>query len=112
MAGLLAQKIICGRGSRGSEYDLQNARADAYNIINLNGYSSCWETLPTVSRESRTETPLKRRRMERKIETFLKKCEKEAIKYIKEHQEDIKKLGKLLFEKKHLKSSEILSCIG
>ena len=112
MAGILSQKLICGRGSRGCEHDLQNARADAYNIINLNGYSSCWETLPFVDRDTRTETPIKRRKMERKIETFLKKCEREAVQYIKDHQEDIKKLGKLLFEKKHLKSSEILSCLG
>ena len=112
MAGVLAQKILCGRGSRGCSEDLQQARRDAYNIINMNGYSSCWETLPVVSSSSRTDTPIKRRRMERKIEALLKRCEKETIKYIKKHREQINSLGKLLFEKKHLKSSEILSCIG
>jgi ATP-dependent Zn protease len=111
MAGVLAQKIICGRGSRGCQEDLQNARIYAYNMINMCGYSSCWETLPTVSQYSRTETPIKRRRMERKIESFLRKCEKETIKYIKSHKTQIIALGHLLFEKKHLKSSEILSCI-
>ncbi len=112
MAGVLAQKIICGRGSRGCEEDLQNARIYAYNLFNMCGYSSCHETLPPARSGSRQETPIKRRRMERKIERLLRRCEKETTKYIKKHQLQISALGKLLFEKKHLKSSEILSCIG
>ena len=111
MAGILAQKIICGTGSRGCQQDLQNARINAYNIINMNGYSSCWETLPVIRKEARTDTFIKRRRMERKIERLLKKCEKETEKYIKIHKSQICVLGKLLFEKKHLKSSEILAVI-
>lgn len=112
MAGILAQKIICGRGSQGCGNDLQNARSSAYNIFNISGYSSCWETLPVLKMGTRTETISKRRRMERKIEKFLKKCEKETSRYIKSHSTEIRKLGVLLYEKKHLKSSEILSCIG
>ena len=112
MAGILSQKIICGRGSRGCDEDLQHARIDAYNMINMTGYSSCWETLPVIRQGARTDTPIKRRRMERKIERLLKRCEKETSKYIKEHKTQINKLGTLLFVKKHLKSSEILSCIG
>ncbi len=112
MAGVLAQKIICGRGSRGCESDLQNARVDAYNMLNMCGYSSCWETLPVLRRDTRTDTPIKRRKMEKKIEALLKKCEKETSVYIKSHRHQISALGKLLYEKKHLKSSEILSCIG
>ena len=112
MAGLLAQKIIYGRGSRGCDDDLQRARIDAYNMINMCGYSSCWETLPVIRQGARTETAVKRRRMEKKIERLLKKCEKEAAQYIKSHLQQIKDLGQLLFEKKHLKSSEILSVIG
>ena len=112
MAGVLSEKIICGIGSRGCEDDLQQARRQAYNIVNMNGYSSCWETLPIVSSHSRMETPIKRRKMERKIEKLLRNCERKTIKYIKKHKGDIKRLGQLLFEKKHLKSSEILACIG
>ena len=112
MAGNLAQKVICKQGSRGAEEDLQNARVSAYNIITQNGYSSCWETLPQVQAGSRTETQVKRRKVERKIEKLLRTCEKQTRKYIKKHQLEIKRLGQLLFEKKHLKSSEILSCIG
>lgn len=112
MAGLLAQKIFFGRGSRGCEDDLQRARVNAYNMMNMCGYSSTWETLPTVRQGSRIETATKRRKMERKIERLLKKCEKEATKYIREHSHQIKELGNLLFEKKHLKSSEILSVLG
>ena len=112
MAGNLAQKIICNSGSRGAEDDLQHARIDAYNMFTQNGYSSCWETLPEMRQGARIETQIKRRRMERKIERLLRKCEKETIKYIKANSDTIVKLGKLLFEKKNLKSSEILSVLG
>ena len=70
------------------------------------------ETLPVLRQGARTDTSIKRRKMEKKIEALLKKCEKETAKYIKSHKLQIVALGKLLFEKKHLKSSEILSCIG
>ena len=112
MAGNLAQKIICNGGSRGAEEDLQRARVLAYNMYNMNGYSSCWETLPEVRPGARMETAQKRRKMEVKIEKLLKKCEKETIRYIKKHTEQIKALGHKLFEKKHLKSTEILSVLG
>lgn len=112
MAGILAQKIICGRGSRGCDSDLQNARINAYNMINMCGYSSCWETLPVIRQGAITDTSIKRRKMERRSEALLKKCEKETVKYIKLHKLQISALGKLLFEKKHLNCSEILSCIG
>ena len=112
MAGIISQKIICGRGSRGADRDLQHARINAYNLINMNGYSSCWETLPVVGQGSRIETPLKRRRNERKIERLLKKCEKKTYRYINSHVDKVKELGKLLFEKKHLKSSEIIGVLA
>lgn len=112
MAGVLGQKILCGRGSRGCDEDLQSARINAYNLFNISGYSSCWETCPEIREGARIETQKKRRKMERKIEALLRKCERETAKYIKAHKYEIRKLGALLYEKKHLKSSEILSCIG
>lgn len=112
MAGILSQKIICGDGSRGCNHDLQVARSYAYQMINLCGYSSCWETLPIVSERSRTETFIKRRNNERKIEKVLRKCENETIKYIKKHRAQIINLANVLFEKKQLKSSEIIAAIN
>ena len=112
MAGVIAQKVIYGKGSRGCEDDLQRARALAYNLFNICGYSSCWETLPVIRQGARTDTAIKRRRMERKIERLLRRCEKEVIKYIKDNRTLVTSLGTLLFQKKHLKSSEILSVIG
>ena len=112
MAGVIAQKILFGRASRGCEDDLQRSRVDAYNLYNICGYSSCWETLPLIRQGARVETATKRRRMEVKIERLLRKCEKETTKYVKANINKIKELGQLLFEKKHLKSSEILSVIG
>lgn len=112
MAGIIAQRIICGRGSRGSENDLQRARRDAYNLFNAAGYSTCWETLPPAGeRGAREETQKKRRRMESKIERFLKKQERATTRYVKKHRDEIERLGRLLYEKKRLKPSEILYCI-
>lgn len=110
MAGILSQKIICKKWSMGSLSDLENARHTAYRAFNIEGYSSCWEQLP--GNGGRTETPIKLRKMERKIEKFLRKCERETKQYIKAHKDQIKALGQLLYEKKHLKSSEIIACIG
>ena len=112
MAGLIGQKVLFGRGSRGQESDLQRARVAAYNLINMNGYSSIFETLPPVSQGSRTETEAKRRKNEKKIEKLLKKCEKKTYKYIKANTDKIQKLARLLFEKKHLKQTEILAVLG
>ena len=112
MAGIIGQKVLYGRASRGVESDLQNARRSAYNLINICGYSTCWETLPVISGSSRTETQTKRRKMERKIERLLRKCEKETYKIVRNNRDKITALAKLLFEKKHLKSSEILAVIG
>ena len=81
-------------------------------MINMCGFSSCRETLPVLKNNARADTFIKRRKMERKIEALLKKCEKETYKYVKKHKHQIIALGNLLFEKKHLKSKEILSCIG
>lgn len=112
MAGTIGQKVLFGRASRGNESDLQGARISAYNLFNISGYSSCWETLPPIRSGARTETPIKRRRMERKIEKLLKKCEKETYRIVRKNKDKIMELAKLLFEKKHLKSTEILSVIG
>ena len=111
MGGLLAEKIVCGIGSRGCSSDLDLARKMAYGLFNRTGYSSCWETLPPPDDESRKETSIKKRRMERKIERLLRKCERQTKRYIKKHKKEIYSLGKLLYEKKNLKSGEILSCI-
>lgn len=112
MAGLLAQKHFFKTGSRGVDDDLQAARVCAYNLITQNGYSSCWETLPTVSEKSRQETQFKRRRIERKIERLLRDCERRTKKLIKKHEKEIMDLSQLLLNKKHLRSSEILEVIA
>lgn len=113
MAGLLSEKVLCGYGSRGCEHDMQQARKDAYNLFDCCGYSSCWETLPPTNPRSnpRVETFIKRRKMERKIESLLRQCERQTTRYVRSHRNQIEALGKLLYEKKHLKSSEIITCI-
>ena len=112
MAGILAQKIIRKRWTMGSCNDLEEARHMAYRCFCIEGYSSCWEQLPPSRGPVREETQVKRRNIEKKIEKLLKRCEKETSKYIKEHEQDIIALGNLLFERKHLKSSDILAMIA
>ena len=111
MAGTIAQKVICGEASWGVKDDLQSVRTGAYRLVNLSGYSSCWETLPYSSIEFGDISAIKRRRMERKAEKILKKCEKETIKYIKANQQKIIALTNLLMVKNKLKSSEVIACI-
>ncbi len=113
MAGVIAEKYLLNEGSNGCESDLDLARKTAYNLFNCSGYSSCWETLPPAGDlNCRTETFIKRHRMELKIEKFLKKCEKDVIKYIKKHSEVIKELADALYKNKRLKNKEILSILG
>lgn len=112
MAGILAEKMVFGYGSDGCEEDLQNARRQAYHMFNVGGYSSCWETLPIIGHGSRTETAPKRRRMEKKIERFLRHQEKAVKQYLKAHRQQVETLGKLLYEKKNLKSTQIKTCLG
>ena len=90
----------------------KSVNSHAYNLINMNGFSSCWEVVPPVSQGSRTETEIKRRGNEKKIERLLKKCEKKTYKYIRANVDKIQKLARLLYEKKHLKQTEILAVLG
>lgn len=112
MAGVIAQKVIFKRGSRGCDDDLEHARITAYNLFNRCGYSSCWETLPKIDDYTRQDTFIKRRKMERKIEALLRKCERQTTRYVKKNKEEIMRLGTLLFKEKNLKSSQIHACIG
>ena len=112
LSGILAQKLLCGRGSFGCEEDLQRARRAAYRVLNLAGYDSCWETLPPYGGQGRTDTPKKRRRMERKAEALLRKCERKATRFVRAHAATIRTLGQLLYEKKRLKPSEIHAILG
>ena len=112
MAGIIGQKLLCKDYSIGSQNDLDHARNIAYNLFNCNGYSSCWETLPGLTERSRTETSIKRRRMERKIEKFLKMQERKTYMYLRKHLKQINVLADLLFEKKILNSNEIMECLS
>ena len=111
MAGVIAQKQILKEGARGCERDLSQARILAYNLVNCCGYASCSETLPDVDDFSRRESFIKLRKNERKIEKVLRSCERKTTKYIKKNKNKIISLANLLFEKKKLKASEIISCI-
>ena len=112
MAGIIAQKVICGTGTRGVESDMNKARKSAYNLVNCNGYNKCSDTLPPLDHYSRKESWIKLRHNERIIERLLKKCERDVFRYIKKNAQAVERLAKELLLKKRLKSSQILSIIG
>ena len=112
LSGHIGEKLLIGEGSRGCEVDLEGARTTAYNLFCRVGYSSAWETLPRVGNQTRRETEIKRRKVEKKIERLLRQCEKEATKYLKKHKQEVKRLGELLFMKKRLKSSQIIEILA
>ena len=114
MAGLLAQKVICGIGSSGCESDIQSARESAWDIINECGYSSCADAVPVIKgyARSREESEAKRNRNIRKADRIIKKCEKETIRFLKKNKDLVVKVAEALFEKKFLSSNEVLSIIN
>ena len=113
-AGVIAQKIICGVGSLGCESDLQRARQDAWNVINKSGLISCSDALPEIKPYSnvREESENKRNSNVKKADKLLKKCEREATRYLKKNQQKIIKVADELFKKKFLRSKEVLSIIN
>ena len=114
LAGLLAQKVICGMGSSGCESDIQSARESAWDIINECGYSSCADAVPVIKgyARSREESDAKRNRNIKKADKIIRKCEKETIKFLKKNKQLVIKIADALFEKKFLSSNEVLSIIN
>ena len=113
-AGLISEKVIIGVGDRGCEDDLQNARIDAYNAINMVGYKGCYRTLPEVQPHNnyRTESQKKKRNNEILIERLLKKCERKTTRFVKKHKKDIITLADKLYEKKFLTAKEVYETIN
>ncbi len=112
MSGALATRIILNTGSNGCEKDLQRARNYAYNMFNANGYKGCYLTLPDLGIGRRRETFIKRRKMEKRIESFLKKCENDAMKYIKRNKNKVISLANELMIKKKMNNKEIISILN
>lgn len=113
-AGLVAEKLIFGKGCDGCDSDMQRAYKIASRAINRVGFLSCSNTLPEVEpyRYIRNETEERRRHNEIEIEKLLKKCEKETMRYLKKNKKLLIKLADRLFEKKNLKSFEVLNIIN
>ena len=113
-AGVIAQKIVCGVGSLGCESDLQRARKNAWGAINGSGFMRCSDALPEVKPyyNVRLEPESKKTANVKKADRLLRKCEKETTRYLKKHKNTIIAVAKALFEKKFLRSSEVLSIIN
>ena len=113
-AGVLAQKIVCKVGSDGSISDLQRARERALELVNDSGYFSCSDALVEVPDYGnfRDDSDYKRNANSKKVDALLRKCEKQALKYLKRNKQKIIKLAGALFAKKFLKSSEVHSIIN
>ena len=113
MAGVLAQKVICKTGSAGCESDLQHARKAAWDAINYSGLLSCSNTLPEIRpfANVRSEPEKKKERNTRLADRLLKKCEREAIRYLKKNKMLIKRIADELFKRKFLSSSDVNTII-
>ena len=112
MAGNIAEKCLLNSASVGSKFDLEDVRRIAYSLINKQGYSSCWRTLPESIDGNRDVTFIKQRRNERKIEHILKKCERETYKEVRKNSSKILTLAYELNKAKHLTSKQILKIIN
>ena len=113
-AGTIAERIICGLGSLGCDSDMQNARENVWKAINENALLSCSDTVPEVRPygNTRLESEFKRKTNVKKADRILRKCEKETIRYLKKKKEIIIKVAEKLFEKKFLRTAEVLSIIN
>ena len=113
MAGVIAQKIICGVGSMGCESDLQGARRQAWNAINFCGFLSCSDTLPEIKPYSnvREEPEKKKERNTRKADVLLRKCERDTIRFLRKNKKLIKRIADELYAKKFLSSSDVAAII-
>ena len=112
MAGFVAEKLVCGKCSEGSEEDLNKVRCIAEHLVNESGYSSLSITLPEVNPYQRRESQLKLRNNEKIIESLLRKCERRVYRYLKKHVNEIKAIADALHVKKRLKTSEILEIVN
>lgn len=113
MAGVVAEKILCGVGSLGCGSDLQRARNQAWNAINYSGFLSCSYTLPEIKPFSNVrEEPEKKKEINtRKADSLLKKCEKDTLRFLRKQKRLIKKIADVLFAKKFLSSSDVTEII-
>ena len=112
MAGNIAEKCLLNSASVGSNFDLGEVRRIAYLLVNKQGYSSCWRTLPDCFDGNRDVSFIKQRRNERKIEHILKKCERETYKEVRKNSSKILALAYELNKAKHLTSKQILRIIN
>ena len=113
-AGVLAQKIVCKVGSDGCISDLQRARERALELISDSGYFSCSDALVEIPDfgNYRDDTEGKKNNNSKKADRLLKKCERQATRYLRKNKQKIIKLADALFAKKFLRSSEVHSIIN
>lgn len=112
LAGLIAEKIIVGYGSRGCERDLEQSRSSIYNLVNRIGYKTAADTLPMLGEGRRTDTWVWRHKNEKKCIKIMKQCERKTTRYIKKNKDKVIALANKLMEKNKLKNSEIIAVIG
>ncbi len=112
LAGNIAEKLFFKTASVGCDNDLNNARNQAYGLVNRVGYCSCWRTLPISDERNRRESQVKLRNNEKKIESILRKCERQTRWYLRRHKKEIQVLGDLLYKKSYLSKRQIMECLN
>ena len=113
-AGLIAEKLIFRTGCSGCDEDMQRVYKTAAQAINRVGYISCSKTLPEVEpyKYIRNETEERRSRNEKEIERLIKKCERKVNRFLRKNKKALIVLSNELYQKKNLKSFEVLSIIN
>ena len=113
-AGLIAEKLIFKTGCSGCDEDMQRVYKTAAQAINRVGYISCSKTLPEVEpyKYIRNETEERRSRNEKEIERLIKKCERKVTRFLKKYKKVLIALSDELYQKKNLKSFEVLGIIN
>lgn len=107
-AGCLAEKLFFKESGPGSQSDLSKARHIAYSLINSQGYSRLWKTLPPCGDfHARSETSIKKRKNELLIEKLLRKCERETKRLVRKHRDKILLLANELKKTSFLGAKEV-----
>ena len=93
---------------------MQRVYKTAAQAINRVGYISCSKTLPEVEpyKYIRNETEERRSRNEKEIERLIKKCERKVTRFLRKHKKVLIALSDELYQKKNLKSFEVLGIIN
>ena len=102
--GRIAEELLLGDISSGAVGDYENASQIAHNMVIK--YAMTENFLTKIQGEDEYNTQLESKYIE-KAQEICKRAFDDAKKLLKEHEEDIRSLAKILFEKEYISQEEI-----